>query len=82
MPLEKIYIVIQHERGIMSDQNALIRAAIGRLLADKTGVAVISMRESIAELLEITGAALTIETLQDMLLEMAEVRGMMVALDV
>jgi hypothetical protein len=66
----------------MSDQNALIRAAIGRLLSEKTGMAVISMRESITELLAITGATLAVETLQDMLLEMAEVRGMMVALDV
>ena len=66
----------------MPDQNALIRAAIGRLLAEKTGMAVISMRESITELLAITGATLAVETLQDMLLEMAEVRGMMVALDV
>lgn len=66
----------------MSDQNALIRAAIGRLLSEKTGMAVISMRESITELLAITGAPLAVETLQDMLLEMAEVRGMMVALDV
>jgi len=82
IPLEKTYNVIQHERGIMPDQNALIRAAIGRLLSEKTGVAVISMRESITELLAVTGAALTIETLQDMLLEMAEVRGMTVVLDV
>jgi hypothetical protein len=66
----------------MPDQNALIRAAIGRLLSETTGVAVISMRESITELLAVTGAALTIETLQDMLLEMAEVRGMTVVLDV
>ncbi|WP_214475823.1 hypothetical protein [Mesorhizobium sp. dw_380] len=66
----------------MADQNAHIRAAIGRLLAEKTGVAVISMRESIAELLARTGAALAVENLQDMLLEMAEVRGMTVALDV
>lgn len=80
--LGKTYIVIQHERGIMPDQNALIRAAIGRLLSEKTGVAVISMRDTITELLAITGAAPTIETLQDMLLEMAEVRGMMVVLDV
>jgi hypothetical protein len=72
----------QHERGIMPDQNALIRAAIGRLLSEKTGVAVISMRESIAELLAITGAAPAVENLQDLLLEMAEVRGMMVVLDV
>ncbi|BAB49467.1 hypothetical protein [Mesorhizobium japonicum] len=68
--------------GIMPDQDALIRAAIGRLLSEKTGVAVISMRETITELLAITGAALTVETLQDMLLEMAEVRGMTVVLDV
>jgi len=80
--LEKTYIVIQHERGIMPDQNAQIRAAIGRLLSEKTGVAVISMRESINELVAITGVALAVETLQDMLLEMAEVRGMMVVLDV
>ncbi|BCG71782.1 hypothetical protein MesoLj113a_29400 [Mesorhizobium sp. 113-1-2] len=66
----------------MPDQNAQIRAAIGRLLSEKTGVSVISMRESITELLAVTGAALTVETLQDMLLEMAEVRGMMVVLDV
>ena len=64
----------------MSDQDDLIRAAIGRLLAEKTGAAVISMRESITELLALTGAALD-ERLQDLLLEMAEVRGMMVALD-
>jgi len=80
--LGKTYIVIQHERGIMPDQNAQIRAAIGRLLSEKTGVAVISMRESINELVAITGVALAVETLQDMLLEMAEVRGMMVVLDV
>lgn len=66
----------------MPDQNALIRAAIGRLLSEKTGVAVISMRESIVELLATTGAAPTIETLQDMLLEMAEARGMTVVLDI
>lgn len=66
----------------MPDQNALIRAAIGRLLSEKTGVAVISMRESIIELLATTGAAPTIETLQDMLLEMAEARGMTVVLDI
>ncbi|QKC82539.1 hypothetical protein [Mesorhizobium sp. NZP2077] len=66
----------------MPDQNALIRAAIGRLLSEKTGMAVISMRESITELLAITGATIAVETLQDMLLEMAEMRGMMVALDV
>jgi len=65
----------------MPDQNALVRAAIGRLLSEKTGVAVISMKESIAELETITGAALTVESLQDLLLEMAEVRGMTVALD-
>jgi hypothetical protein len=62
----------------MSDQE--IRAAIGRLLSEKTGAAVISMRESITELLALTGAALD-ERLQDLLLEMAEVRGMVVALD-
>ncbi|TGV74395.1 hypothetical protein EN788_70900, partial [Mesorhizobium sp. M2D.F.Ca.ET.145.01.1.1] len=45
------------------------------------GVAVISMKESIAELPAAAGAALTIDRLQDLLLEMAEVRGMMVALD-
>ncbi|WP_280940346.1 hypothetical protein [Mesorhizobium sp. LNHC221B00] len=39
------------------------------------------MKESIAELLAITGVALTVESLQDLLLEMAEVRGMMVVLD-
>ncbi|MGX7873997.1 hypothetical protein ACVDG5_015670 [Mesorhizobium sp. ORM6] len=66
----------------MPDQNALVRAAIGRLLSEKTGVAVISMKESVTELLAITGAAPTVESLQDMLLEMAEVRGMMVVLDV
>ncbi|OBQ70375.1 hypothetical protein [Mesorhizobium erdmanii] len=66
----------------MPDQNTLIRAAIGRLLSEKTGVAVISMSETINELLEMTGAALTVETLQDLLLEMAEARGMTVALDV
>lgn len=66
----------------MPDQNALIRAAIGRLLSEKTGVAVISMRESIIELLATTGAAPTLETLQDMLLEMAEARGMTVVLDI
>jgi hypothetical protein len=70
------------ERGVMPDQNALIRAAIGRLLSEKTGVAVISMRESIVELLATTGAAPTLETLQDMLLEMAEARGMTVVLDI
>ncbi|WP_246688957.1 hypothetical protein [Mesorhizobium sp. WSM4310] len=83
MPFEKAFTVIQHERGgIMPDHNAMIRTAIGRLLSEKTGVAVISMRESITELLALTGAAHTIETLQDMLLEMAEVRGMTVVLDV
>ncbi|BCG86873.1 hypothetical protein MesoLj113c_29830 [Mesorhizobium sp. 113-3-9] len=66
----------------MSDQNALIRAAIGRLLSEKTGAAVISMKESVAELLAMTGAVQTVETLQDLLLEMAEVRGMTVMLDV
>ncbi|MER8694705.1 hypothetical protein NKI77_13265 [Mesorhizobium opportunistum] len=65
----------------MPEQNAHIRAAIGRMLSEKTGVAVISMKESIAELLAITGVALTVESLQDLLLEMAEVRGMMVVLD-
>ncbi|MER9584615.1 hypothetical protein [Mesorhizobium sp. M0276] len=64
----------------MPDQDDPIRAAIGRLLAEKTGAAVISMRESIRELLTLTGAGLD-ETLQDLLLEMAEVRGMTVALD-
>lgn len=39
------------------------------------------MKESVAELLAISGAALTLDSLQDLLLEMAEVRGMMVALD-
>jgi len=62
----------------MSDQDDLIRTAIGRLLAEKTGAAVISMRESIAELLALTGAALD-ESLQDLLLEMAEVRGRIAA---
>jgi len=66
----------------MPDQNDQIQAAIGRLLSEKTGTAVISMRESINELLAMTGAALAVETLQDLLLEMAEVRGMMVVLDV
>ncbi|RWF51165.1 MAG: hypothetical protein EOS46_00920 [Mesorhizobium sp.] len=65
----------------MPDQNALIRTAIARLLSERTGVAVISMKESIAELPAAAGAALTIDRLQDLLLEMAEVRGMMVALD-
>ncbi|TSE00552.1 hypothetical protein C1D09_032000 [Mesorhizobium intechi] len=66
----------------MSDQNAQVRAAIGRLLSEKTGAEVISMRESITGLLAMTGAGLATETLQDMLLEMAEVRGMTVVLDV
>ncbi|TGQ87122.1 hypothetical protein EN851_28355 [Mesorhizobium sp. M8A.F.Ca.ET.208.01.1.1] len=65
----------------MPEQNALVRTAIARLLSEKTGVAVISMKESIAELPAAAGAALTIDRLQDVLLEMAEVRGMMVALD-
>ncbi|RUW46121.1 hypothetical protein EN794_048135 [Mesorhizobium sp. M00.F.Ca.ET.151.01.1.1] len=65
----------------MPDQNALVRTAIARLLSERTGVAVISMKESIAELPAAAGAALTIDRLQDLLLEMAEVRGMMVALD-
>ncbi|RVD47930.1 MAG: hypothetical protein EOS30_20800 [Mesorhizobium sp.] len=65
----------------MPDQNALVRTAIARLLSERTGVAVISMKESIAELPAPAGAALTIDRLQDLLLEMAEVRGMMVALD-
>ncbi|TGT87194.1 MULTISPECIES: hypothetical protein [unclassified Mesorhizobium] len=65
----------------MPEQNALVRTAIARLLSEKTGVAVISMKESIAELPAAAGAALTIDRLQDLLLEMAEVRGMMVALD-
>ncbi|WP_256752215.1 hypothetical protein [Mesorhizobium sp. Mes31] len=64
----------------MSGHDDLIRAAIGRLLAEKTGVAVISMREIVTELLARTGAVLD-ESLQDLLLEMAEVRGMTVALD-
>lgn len=64
----------------MLDQDDLIRAAVGRLLAEKTGAAVISMKESIRELLTLTGAGLD-ERLQDLLLEMAEVRGMTVALD-
>ncbi|TPL07908.1 hypothetical protein FJ938_09910 [Mesorhizobium sp. B2-4-14] len=62
----------------MPDQNA--RAAIGRLLSEKTGVAAISMKESIAELTATTGTAPTLESLQDLLLEMAEVRGMTVVL--
>ena len=65
----------------MSDRDDLIRTAIGRLLSEKTGAAVISMRECIAELLVLTGAKLD-ENLQDLLLEMAEVRGMIVTLDV
>ncbi|TPK02896.1 hypothetical protein FJ872_28850 [Mesorhizobium sp. B2-5-9] len=65
----------------MPDQIALVRVAIARLLSEKTGAPVISMRESIAELPAISGAPLTTEGLQDLLLEMAEVRGMMVALD-
>ncbi|TPL62940.1 hypothetical protein [Mesorhizobium sp. B2-3-15] len=65
----------------MPDQIALVRAAIARLLSEKTGAPVISMRESIAELPAISGAPLTTENLQDLLLEMAEVRGMMVALE-
>ncbi len=64
----------------MSGQDDLIRAAIGRLLAEKTGAPVISMREIVTELLARTGAVLD-EGLQDLLLEMAEVRGMTVALD-
>ncbi|MER8751426.1 hypothetical protein NKH57_19490 [Mesorhizobium sp. M1050] len=64
----------------MLGQDDLIRAAVGRLLAEKTGAAVISMKESIRELLTLTGAGLD-ERLQDLLLEMAEVRGMTVALD-
>jgi hypothetical protein len=39
----------------MSDRDDLIRTAIGRLLSEKTGAAVISMRECIAELLVLTG---------------------------
>ncbi|MBZ9962579.1 hypothetical protein [Mesorhizobium sp. BR1-1-2] len=66
----------------MPDQTARIRAAIGRLLSEKTGVAAISMRESIDELVARTGEALTEDSVQDLLLEMAEVRGMMVVLDV
>ncbi|TPI53605.1 MULTISPECIES: hypothetical protein [unclassified Mesorhizobium] len=66
----------------MPDQNALIRAAIGRLLSEKTGVAALSMEESIDELLERTGETVTEDSLQDLLLEMAEVRGMTVVLDV
>ncbi|TGT40238.1 hypothetical protein [Mesorhizobium sp. M8A.F.Ca.ET.165.01.1.1] len=65
----------------MPEQNALVRTAIARLLSERTGVAVISMKESIAELPAAAGAALAIDRLQDLLLEMAEVRGMMVALD-
>lgn len=72
--------VVHWEVTHMSDQDDLIRTAIGRLLAERTGAAVISMRESIAELLALTGAALD-DSLQDLLLEMAEVRGMIVALD-
>ncbi|WP_095091109.1 hypothetical protein [Mesorhizobium sophorae] len=64
----------------MSDRDDLIRTAIGRLLSEKTGAAVISMRECIAELLARTGAVLD-ENLQDLLLEMAEVRGMIFTLD-
>ncbi|MBZ9856398.1 hypothetical protein LB566_21550 [Mesorhizobium sp. CA13] len=66
----------------MPDQNTLIRAAIGRLLSEKTGAPVISMKESIEELHAQIGAATTDDSLQDLLLEMAEVRGMMVVLDV
>ncbi|MBZ9959670.1 hypothetical protein [Mesorhizobium sp. BR1-1-14] len=66
----------------MPDQNALIRAAIGRLLSEKTGVAALSMKESIDELLERTGETVTEDRLQDLLFEMAEVRGMTVVLDV
>ncbi|QPC91724.1 hypothetical protein [Mesorhizobium sp. INR15] len=66
----------------MSDQDILIRNAIGQLLSEKTGAAVISMKESIAELLSRTSAALMDDSLLDLLLEMAEVRGIMVALDV
>ncbi|MBZ9799376.1 hypothetical protein [Mesorhizobium sp. ES1-4] len=66
----------------MPDQDALIRAAIALLLSEKTGAAALSMKESIADLLATTGVAPTVDTLQDMLLEMAEVRGMMVVLDV
>ncbi|WP_224596934.1 hypothetical protein [Mesorhizobium sp. ES1-3] len=50
-----------------------------RLLSQKTGASVISMKECIEELPATAGAALTIEDLQDLLLEMAEERGMMVA---
>lgn len=66
----------------MPDQSALVRAAIGRLLSEKTGVAAISMKESINELLAQTGHVFSDESVQDLLLEMAEVRGMMVMLDV
>lgn len=66
----------------MPEQNLHIRAAIARLLSNKTGAAAISMKESIDELLSQTGAAPTDESLQDLLLEMAEVRGMMIVLDV
>lgn len=64
----------------MSGHDDLIRAAIGRLLAAKTGVAVISMREIVTELLARTGVVLD-KSLQDLMLEMADVRGMTVALD-
>lgn len=73
---------MKHWEMTMSDQDDLIRAAIGRLLAKKTGAASISMKESMAELVMLTGAAATHEKLQDLLLEMAEMRGMMVSLDV
>lgn len=66
----------------MSGHDALIRAEIGRLLAGKTGAATISMKESIAALRLRNGTALSDDALQDLLLEMAEVRGMMVVLDV
>lgn len=66
----------------MSGNDALIRAEIGRLLAGKTGAATISMRDSIAVLRLRTGTALSDDVLQDLLLEMAEVRGMIVMLDV
>jgi len=65
----------------MCDRNALIRAAIGRLLSEKTGAALISMKESIAILRARTDTALDDDILQDLLIEMAEVRGMTIVLD-
>ncbi|TGQ63911.1 hypothetical protein EN829_021520 [Mesorhizobium sp. M00.F.Ca.ET.186.01.1.1] len=66
----------------MSDQNVLVRAAIGRLLSEKTGATSISMKESIDEVLGRTGFALSDDSLQDLLLEMAEARGMLVVVDI